>query len=423
VEANVKKRKWLLFTVMMMLTVFVLQPTGGEAASLSDIKKQIAAAKAEMKEAERLAAKAEQQAANAQKQAVNAKNEKGDIVTKKAEAEASIQNLMAEIDNVVINKTKTQAQSDAKEEELLQTGLELEQAEERVKTRDELLQSRMRLMYTNGFVSYMDVLLSATSFTDFIDRFDALQSILSQDRDILAEQREEKELVSLKKIEVEKQFEEVKAIYAKLELYEAHLVKKEQEKETMIASYNENIKEIDNKLSQIDSTLEELEGISKEQEELLMALASKVSKLNAEKNKISNPYTGGKLGMPIRDSYRISSNFGTRVHPISGKKHTHTGIDFAAPQGTDIYAAEGGVVLVAQTWSSYGNCVIIDHGNGLWTLYGHIRNGGIKVEKGETVKKGQKIAEVGSTGNSTGPHLHFEVRVNQTPVNPSSYLK
>ncbi len=408
---------------MMMLTVFVLQPTGGEAASLSDIKKQIAAAKAEMKEAERLAAKAEQQAANAQKQAVNAKNEKGDIVTKKAEAEASIQNLMAEIDNVVINKTKTQAQSDAKEEELLQTGLELEQAEERVKTRDELLQSRMRLMYTNGFVSYMDVLLSATSFTDFIDRFDALQSILSQDRDILAEQREEKELVSLKKIEVEKQFEEVKAIYAKLELYEAHLVKKEQEKETMIASYNENIKEIDNKLSQIDSTLEELEGISKEQEELLMALASKVSKLNAEKNKISNPYTGGKLGMPIRDSYRISSNFGTRVHPISGKKHTHTGIDFAAPQGTDIYAAEGGVVLVAQTWSSYGNCVIIDHGNGLWTLYGHIRNGGIKVEKGETVKKGQKIAEVGSTGNSTGPHLHFEVRVNQTPVNPSSYLK
>ncbi|WP_241675096.1 murein hydrolase activator EnvC family protein [Paenibacillus luteus] len=418
-----KKRKWLLLTVMMMLTVFVLQPTGGEAASLSDIKKQIAAAKAEMKEAERRAAKAEQQAANAQKQAVNAKSEKGDIVTKKAEAEASIQNLMAEIDNVVINKTKTQAQSDAKEEELLQTGLELEQAEERVKTRDELLQSRMRLMYTNGFVSYMDVLLSATSFTDFIDRFDALQSILSQDRDILAEQREEKELVSLKKVEVEKQFEEVKAIYAKLELYEAHLVKKEQEKETMIASYNVNIKELDNKLSQIDSTLEELEGISKEQEELLMALASKVSKLNAEKNKISNPYTGGKLGMPIKDSYRISSNFGTRVHPISGKKHTHTGIDFAAPQGTDIYAAEGGVVLVAQTWSSYGNCVIIDHGNGLWTLYGHIRNGGIKVEKGETVKKGQKIAEVGSTGNSTGPHLHFEVRVNQTPVNPSSYLK
>lgn len=179
-----KKRKWLLFIAMMMLTVFVLQPTGGEAASLSDIQKQIAAAKAEMKEAERRAANAERQAAQAEQQAASAKSEKGDIITKKADAEASIKNLMAEIDNVVINKTKTQAQSDAKEEELLQTGLELEQAEERVVTRDELLQSRMRLMYTNGFVSYMDVLLSATSFTDFIDRFDALQSILSQDRDI-----------------------------------------------------------------------------------------------------------------------------------------------------------------------------------------------------------------------------------------------
>ncbi|OBZ10347.1 hypothetical protein A7975_21300 [Bacillus sp. FJAT-26390] len=407
----------------MMLTVFVLQPTGGEAASLNDIKKQIAAAKAEMKAAERRAAKAEQQAASAHQQATSAKSEKIDIEGKKSEAEASIANLMSEIDNVVINKTKTQAQSEAKEEELLQTGLELEQAEERVKTRDELLQSRMRLMYTNGFVSYMDVLLSATSFTDFIDRFDALQSILSQDRDILAEQREEKELVALKKVEVEKQFAEVTAIYEKLKLYEAHLVKKEQEKELMIASYKSNIKQLDSKLQQIDSTLEELEGISKEQEDLLMALAAKVSKLNAEKNRITNPYSGGKLGMPIRDSYRISSNFGTRVHPITGKKHTHTGIDFAAPQGTDIYAAEDGVVLVAQAWSTYGNCVIIDHGNGLWTLYGHIRNGGIKVDKGDKVSKGQKIAEVGSTGNSTGPHLHFEVRKNETPVNPSSYLK
>ncbi|WP_419875538.1 murein hydrolase activator EnvC family protein [Candidatus Pristimantibacillus sp. PTI5] len=418
-----KKRKWLLFVAMMMLTVFVLQPTGGEAASLSDIKKQIAAAKAEMRAAEQRAAKAEREAASVHQQAASAKNEKVDIEGKKTEAEASIANLMAEIDNVVINKTKTQAQSDAKEEELLQTGLELEQAEERVKTRDELLQSRMRLMYTNGFVSYMDVLLSATSFTDFVDRFDALQSILSQDRDILAEQRAEKELVALKKVEVEKQFAEVKAIYAKLELYEAHLVKKEQEKEIMIANYNSNIKQLNRELQQIDSTLEELEGISEEQEALLMELAAKVSKLNAEKNRISNPYSGGKLGMPIKDNYRISSNFGTRVHPITGKRHTHTGMDFAAPQGTDIFAAEDGVVLVAQTWSSYGNCVIIDHGNGIWTLYGHIRNGGIKVEKGEKVKKGQKIAEVGSTGNSTGPHLHFEVRKNQTPVNPSSYLK
>ncbi|MBD2868435.1 peptidoglycan DD-metalloendopeptidase family protein [Paenibacillus sp. IB182493] len=407
----------------MMLSAFILQPTGGEAASLSDIQKQLEAAKKEMREAERRAANAQHQANSAKNDAANAESEKHDIEGKKVEAQASITNLLAEIDNVVINKTKTQAELDAKEEELLQTGLELEQAEKRVIERDKLLQSRMRLMYTNGFVSYMDVLLSATSFSDFIDRFDALQSILTQDREILEEQKKEKELVVVKKAEVEKQLGEVQEMYARLEKYQDHLVKKEQEKERMIASYNANIQQLDSKLEEIDDQLEELEGISKEQEELLMKLASEVSKLNAEKNRIANPYTGGRLGMPIKDNYRISSGFGTRIHPITGKRHTHTGLDFAAPQGTDIYAAEDGVVIVAQVWSTYGNCVIIDHGNGLWTLYAHIRNGGTFVEKGDTVKKGENIAEVGSTGNSTGPHLHFEVRKNETPVNPSGYLK
>lgn len=94
----------------------------------------------------------------------------------------------------------------------------------------------------------------------------------------------------------------------------------------------------------------------------------------------------------------------------------------AAPQGTDIHAAEDGVVIVAEWWSGYGNTVVIDHGDGLWTLYGHIRNGGTVVHTGQTVKRGQKIAEVGSTGNSTGPHCHFEVRENNKPVNPMNYL-
>ncbi len=127
------------------------------------------------------------------------------------------------------------------------------------------------------------------------------------------------------------------------------------------------------------------------------------------------------MSLPVSGA-RLSSGYGTRVHPITGKTKGHTGVDLAAPQGTDIHAAEGGVVIVAEWWSGYGNTVIIDHGDNVWTLYGHIRNDGIKVEKGEHVKKGQKIAEVGSTGNSTGPHLHFEVRINGSPVDPMPYL-
>ncbi len=122
------------------------------------------------------------------------------------------------------------------------------------------------------------------------------------------------------------------------------------------------------------------------------------------------------------DHYRLSSGFGTRVHPITGKVKKHTGVDLAAPQGTDIHAAADGVVTVAQWWNGYGNTVVIDHGNGVWTLYGHIRDGGINVSPGQTVKRGEKIAEVGSTGNSTGPHCHFEVRINGEPVDPVPYL-
>ncbi|MUT64983.1 murein hydrolase activator EnvC [Paenibacillus sp. NEAU-GSW1] len=389
-----KANKWII--VLTMLTVFLLQPVGSHAASsLDKINKDLANAKKQIEQAEKDAADAERQ--------------KEQLNTQKADAKKSIETIMKELDTVAINLTRVQVQVDDKEAELQKAGEELVEAEKQVESRDELLQQRLVLMYENGFVSYLDVLLSSTSFMDFLDRFDSLQSILSQDRVILEQRKHDKELIAEKQQQVSAALSEVKQMYGKLEKYKSELEAKEEEKEVMIATFNKEI--------------EEQDEISEEQEQLLIDLAKKVSDLQKEKNKIKNPYTGGQLGMPIRDNYRVSSNFGYRTHPISGKKKLHTGIDFAAPQGTDIYAAEAGVVIIAQVWSGYGNCIIIDHGNGLWTLYGHIRNGGIKVEKDEQVKKGQKIAEVGSTGQSTGPHLHFEVIKNGTKVNPSSYLK
>jgi murein DD-endopeptidase MepM/ murein hydrolase activator NlpD len=133
---------------------------------------------------------------------------------------------------------------------------------------------------------------------------------------------------------------------------------------------------------------------------------------------------GGKLSWPLPKKYPITSNFGSRVDPITGKSgENHKGLDIGAPSGTSILAAESGTVIIAEYWNGYGNTVVLDHGNGLWTLYPHIRMNGIKVKKGDTVKRDQVIAEVGSTGRSTGPHLHFEVRVNGIAVNPAPYLK
>lgn len=403
------KRLVVYVTTVALLALIVINSPSSSASTLSQIEKDIKAANEQIKAAERKA----NEAANESKQAEAQKN----TISKKVdELKIEIHSLMAEIDKVVQEKNKTEQEKNEKEEELYITSQELDAAIEQVEKRDELIQKRTRLMYTNGVVSYLDVLLSSTSFIDFLDRFDSLQLILKSDREILDQFKEDQKLVEDKKMQVEEQLTTLEGLYKKLEEEQASLIKKESEKETLIANYNAQS-------TQLDEQIEELGDISEEQEKLLMQLASKVSKLNAEKKRIANPYSGGKLATPIKDAYRLSSNFGVRIHPITGEKKAHNGVDFAAPSGTSIYAAEAGVVILSKTWSGYGNCIIIDHGNGLWTLYGHIKNGGLLVSEGDKVKRGDKIALVGSTGNSTGPHLHFEVRKNEVPVNPIGYLK
>jgi len=404
-----KKITLYLTAIVLLVAIVITSPSSSAATSISQIEKDIKAANDQRKAAERKAASAAEEARKAEK-------EKTTISIKMDDLEKEINALMIEIEKVAQKKNETEQEKTDKEAELIQTGEELDAAIAQVERRDELMQTRTRLMYTNGVVSYLDVLLSATSFTDFLDRFDALQIILESDRDILEQFKADQKLVEEKKLQVEEQLASLQALYIKLEAQQTELINKESEKESLISQYNKNLEEL-------DEHIEELEGISEEQEKLLVQLASKISKLNAEKKRIANPYSGGKLGMPIDSKNRVTSNFGVRIHPISGVKKVHNGIDFGAPSGTSIYAAEAGVVIVSKYWSTYGNAIIIDHGNGLWTLYAHIKNGGLLVSEGDTVKRGDKIALVGSTGNSTGPHLHFEVRKNEVPVNPSSYLK
>lgn len=229
------------------------------------------------------------------------------------------------------------------------------------------------------------------------------------------------------------------------------LKEKEAEKQELIAFYDKQIQESDD--------------LSEEQNEKLVKLASERSALETQKDKIKaeeaarraaaakaeaarraaaaakkaaaakasssssssssdTGYSGGDgpFLLPV-GSARISSPYGPRTHPITGEKgKVHTGVDFAVPQGTNIHAADSGTVILAEWWSGYGYCVIIDHGGGVWTLYGHIRKGGLRVSAGDKVNRGDVVAESGSTGNSTGPHLHFEVRIDGKIVNPMPYL-
>lgn len=402
-------KKWVSMIAVVALAVLIFQPTEGSAKTISQIDK-------ELKQLQEQAKKAKQQ----QEEAADQKQEAQHYVNKNTNY---LNQLLGQIEVVSNELTQIAIDIDKTEEDLRTTAVELDETKARIEERSGLLDSRVRLMYTDGVVSYLDVLLSSTSFSDFLERADSLQAIANQDHVLLDEHKRDKELIVEQQQQLEQDYTKVKQLYADAETRKSDLEVKEEEKQQLIAKYSAEIEESDD--------------ISEEQEALLVELATKRAALEKEKNKLkaAQVYTyksssssssgfkgnGGSMGLPV-DGARISSNYGTRIHPITGVKKKHTGVDFAASQGTDIHAAEGGVVIVAEWWSGYGNTVIIDHGDNVWTLYGHIRNGGIKVEKGQQVKKGEKIAEVGSTGNSTGPHCHFEVRINGTPVDPMPYL-
>ena len=411
-------KKWISIIAVVTLAVIIFQPIEGYAKS-----KTISQIDKELRQLQEQAKKAKEQ----QEKAADKKQSAQHYVNKNTNY---LNQLMGEIETVSNQLTKISMDIDKTEENLRNTGAKLEETEARIEERSQWLDSRVRLMYTDGTVSYLDVLLSSTSFTDFLERADSLQAIAHQDQLLLEEHKHDKELFEQQKVELEQDYAKVKNLYAEAESRKSTLEEKENEKQQLIAKYN----------SEIDDS----EGISAEQEALLVELATKRASLEKEKNKIkaAQVYTykkstksgssgvsssgtfkgnGGSMGLAVNGA-RLSSGYGTRVHPITGVVKSHTGIDLAAPQGTDIHAAAGGVVIVAEWWSGYGNTVIIDHGDNVWTLYGHIRNNGIVVEKGQQVKKGQKIAEVGSTGNSTGPHCHFEVRIDGKPVDPMPYL-
>ncbi|CAG7633706.1 hypothetical protein PAESOLCIP111_03492 [Paenibacillus solanacearum] len=403
------KKSYLPLVITAGLMGALLVPQYGFAISESERIQQ------ELNQLKKTKAAAQQKAANAEK-------EIGKVQAEKQQINNDINYILEQIDVTNQKLVKLNDQVDTVTDSLNENAKQLEEAEARITSRDQMLRSRIRLMYMNGVVSYADVLLSSTSFGDFLDRLNALKSIVNQDKEILDANKRDRGVIADTRVVIEKQLTEVKNLYAEAAAIKEDLVVKEKEKEVRIASLSKKEKE--------------LEEISEEAEqELIKAASQEAAKQRAlqqakqaEAAKSGKPttpaytYSGGKFGYPLPKVVSMSSDYGVRKDPFTGKPAGHTGLDLPSPNGTSIFAAEDGVVILASWWSGFGNCVIIDHGKGVWTLYGHIRNDGIVVNKGDTVKRGQKIAEVGATGRATGNHLHFEVRVNEQPVDPKPYL-
>ena len=351
----------------------------------------------------------QQQKAESQKRMNEAAQRITSIQQQIQNEQRSLSQLVEEIDQTGMAMRELQNSIDEQEAALSQKEVELEEAVQRIEARDKLLQSRLRLIYMNGSVSYLEVLMESTSFSDFLDRFNALRSLANQDKDMLEANKRDKQLIEEQKLEIEGLIASLTSKYDEMELLQQSLLQKQKQKEVMIAS--------------LEQEQHHLEHYTAEQEQILLQSARREAELIREKQRIETVYKGGKLGYPLAQTYRVTSDYGYRVDPITGKRGAfHNGIDFGAPNGADILAAEGGTVITAEWYGGFGNTVIIDHGGGLWTLYAHIRPGGILVSKGEKVKKGQKIAEVGTTGRSTGYHLHFSVYKNEKAVNPRDYL-
>ncbi|ALS24448.1 murein hydrolase activator EnvC family protein [Paenibacillus naphthalenovorans] len=366
----------------------------------------------------------QQKAAQTEKQIAQVQQEKQQTAN-------DLNTILQQIDSTNKKLNELQDQEDKVTASLEENAAQLDEAEARITSRDQMLKSRLRLMYMNGVVSYVDVLLSSTNFTDFLDRLYALKSIVNQDKEILEANKRDRDLVAEKRKVIEKQFAEIANLIAQSTAIKAELEVKEKEKQVKIASLSDQERILEDISQEEEQQMLKLarEEAAKQRSyqqararELEQQRAASASK-QGQKYAPAYTYSGGKFAYPLPNVVRMSSDFGTRTDPFTGRKTTHSGIDLPAPAGTSILAAEDGVVILAGWWSGYGNTVIIDHGKGVWTLYGHIRNDGIVVKKGDSVKRGQKIAEVGSTGRSTGNHLHFEVRVNESTVDPKPYLR
>ena len=283
--------------------------------------------------------------------------------------------------------------------------------QEEYNKKDEMLRKRLVALYKSGTMTYLDVLFNSKNIIDFVSRFYVIQRIAEYDSKTISELEEQKKEIEKTARELEQEKANMKIIKAQAEEQTVVLTNTKTIVENHKSSLNESEQDLK---SQIDAYL-------KQQEELENLIQYAIYGSTYELQ-----YVGGIMIWPTLSTSYITSPYGTRLHPIQGIIKNHDGIDIGGSMGDPVYAASDGVIIYsAYNNGGYGNMVMIDHGMNeegikIVTLYGH----GSKLLKnvGDTVTKGDIIMEVGSTGNSTGPHVHFEVRENGRAVDPKGYL-
>ncbi|MGG7162359.1 murein hydrolase activator EnvC family protein [Clostridium ihumii] len=309
--------------------------------------------------------------------------------------EKETEKLQSQIDSTKKNIANIESENAKLEKENEKIKKDIEAAEVSKKEKYELIRSVMKIQYEQNATGYLALLLQSKDLNNFIMRFEMVSNLIKNNNSLVDEINELESNLKEKKTKLENQ---IKEIEEKKKVAETEKVKLEGLKSKQT--------EEKKKLSKIQSDLEE-EIKTLEKEAASMASGGK--------------YEGGQMMWPVVGYYNISSYFGYRADPFTGETKYHNAIDIPAPAGTPVVAANGGTVITSSYSSSYGNLVIIDHGGGLLTYYAH--NTSLLVSVGQKVSKGQNIATVGTTGNSTGNHSHFGVQLNGSFVDPMGYLQ
>lgn len=323
------------------------------------------------------------------------KKKEEDIITKIQALESKINKSEEEIKSLKTKISRTESE--------IGTTLEnLEVAEENIEDKQDIMGDRINVMYRNGNIGYAEVLLNSKSVTELLTNLDMVKRIVAHDVELLKELKEQRDIIEKEKASLENQKRQLVNLKSGVE----------QEQKSLVVSRGEQ-ERLRQDLAKDKVALEKMLDQAKKEAD---ALTNKLRSLQS-----GGAYVGGVLQWPVPGHTTINSYFGNRIHPILKVPKLHTGIDIKVSAGKDVVAAGNGKVVTSGTLGGYGKTVIIDHGGGIMTLYAH--NSKLLVSEGSNVTKGQKIALVGSTGVSTGPHVHFEVRKNGQYVDPIPYVR
>lgn len=355
---------------------------------------------------------AEDNISNLHSESIQIQEQINDANNKLNEVEEKLSENMQKIQEIDERITKSQSELEKinkKIEDLMQeieqNEKSLKQIEEQYNNLKQLCQERIIAIYEMPKLQYLDVLLNSTSMTKFISNYYVLKELMEYDKELLTTVENQLRQIENTKNELSEQKKEL------VEDKQASLKK---------AQVLANIKTVRNKY--IEQLTEEEKKLQADIDEYNTKFAEVEAEIKLlALNSISEDYLGGVMAWPVPGYTTITSTYGMRTHPITGVYKLHTGIDIGgAPVGTSFVAAANGMVTKACYNAAYGNMVIIDHGGGVQTLYAH--GDSISVEVGQVVSTGDEVLKVGSTGYSTGPHAHFEIRINGETVNPLDYL-